>query len=116
MPTIKTPASPCYGAEAVLDDLQRGAEPLTFSAAAREKMLRKDGRSPAISQIYRWHDSGIQGVRLEAARVAGSKITTRAAIARFIRRLSGSPETPTTAPATIGGAAEADKLLARAGL
>src|SRR5688572_9106437 len=103
MPMVKTPASPCFGADAVVADLEAGAEPLTFSAAARERILRKDGRSPAISQVYRWHDTGIQGVRLEAARVAGSKVTTRPALARFIKRLSGSPEAAATTPAQIGG-------------
>jgi hypothetical protein len=105
-----------YGAEAVLADLERGDEPLTFAAACRERILRKNGKPPALSQLHRWHDPGIQRVRLEAARVGGARVTTKAALIRFSRRLSGAE--PRSAPVERRAldATEAEKLLNRAGL
>lgn len=75
----------------VLLDLDQGAEPLTMAAAARLKCLRRDGRSPSPATMYRWCNRGLDGTRLETARVGGSLVTTAAACMRFVVRLSGHP-------------------------
>jgi hypothetical protein len=116
--TIKPPSSPSpvYGAAAVLADLEQGEEPLSSQMVTRESVFHRDGNPPSLGKIHRLHLTGLNGVRLEGARIAGAKVTTRRAIMRFIRRLSGAePSTPATNP-QVGGAAKAEELLNRAGL
>jgi hypothetical protein len=72
-----------------LADLANGDEPLTYAQAARERCLRRNGRGPHVSQIYRWATAGVDGVVLESARTGGrGRVTTRPAIFRFIARLN----------------------------
>jgi hypothetical protein len=75
----------------IIDDLRQGDEPLSFAAAARLSCVRRDGKSPDASAIYRWAGKGLYGCRLETARVGGRMVTTRSAVLRFIALLSGIP-------------------------
>jgi len=66
--------------------------PISLKDAARHPLLKRDGRAVHISAIYRWIGQGIDGVKLETFRRPSGVATTREAIERFIRRLSGAPE------------------------
>ena len=81
----------------VLDDLQRGEPALTLAKAAKLPQLKRDGRSPHATSVWRWCTSGVAGIRLEFAKIGGSYVTTAAAVIRFLERLS-DPEAPNTQP------------------
>ena len=54
-------------------------ELLALSAAAKVTPGR-----PHVSTLWRWHQRGIKGIRLETAIVGGRRFTTRGAIEQFI--------------------------------
>lgn len=71
-------------------------------------------RRPHLSALYRWCDAGVRGVRLETARVAGRRVTSRQALQRFFARLNH--EEPEAAGAVIdraGHDAAAARMTAR---
>ncbi len=74
-------------------DLQM-EQPVTLAKATRLSQLRRDGRSPHVSQVYRWAGKGLKGHILETVVIAGSRCTTSEAVDRWIAALSG--HTPTT--------------------
>ncbi len=62
---------------------------LTASAVAKLPQLRRNGRSPHISQVHRWWTCGLKGHRLESIVVAGTRCSTSEAVDRWIAALSG---------------------------
>ena len=56
---------------------------LTISQAAKEIPSRPCSRS-----VWRWADSGINGIRLETIRIGAKRYTSREAISRFISKLN----------------------------
>ncbi|WP_390657144.1 DUF1580 domain-containing protein [Crateriforma spongiae] len=58
---------------------------LTFAQAAQEIPSR-----PSVSQIYRWADRGVVGVKLESIRLGYGRRTSRQAITRFIKKTQRS--------------------------
>ena len=46
----------------VIGDLASGESPLSFTAACRESCVRRDGKVPHVSLIYRLANSGRNGV------------------------------------------------------
>jgi hypothetical protein len=62
---------------------------LTLTVAAKLPQLRRNGKSPHVSQIYRWIQSGLKNHRLESIVVAGTRCTTSEAVDRWIAALSG---------------------------
>jgi hypothetical protein len=83
--------------------------PLTFARAAVLRQLRRNGRPPATSTLWRWATGGCRGVRLDTVRVGGTLCTSEAAVLRFIARLNaGSPRAPVPT-ATPAGPAAADR-------
>ena len=87
------PAPLCLAAT-ILDDLAAGEPPMVFTEAARLSCLRRHGRAPHVGALYRWASTGVDGVRLEWAKVGGIRVTTRAAVLRFISRLTDGGPTP----------------------
>ena len=83
-------------AQAILNDLERGEGPLTFLEATRHGAFCLRGRGVHVSQIHRWADLGVRGVRLGWIRVGGTKVTTPSAIQRFLAQ-SNSPVRPVEA-------------------
>jgi hypothetical protein len=64
--------------------------PVAFNKLAQE-------RSVALSTVWRWHQRGIRGHRLEGYNQGAKKFTTREAFGRFIARTNGETvraETP----------------------
>ena len=73
-------------------------EPLTLREAARLPFLKRNGRAPHFSQLYRWAKHGLRGIKLETATLPAGMVTTREAVLRFIQRLTNplaNPETRT---------------------
>ena len=58
--------------------------PITLSKAARNV----PGGSVATSTVYRWHQKGVRGVRLETFLRGGTRMTTQEAIQRFFSRIT----------------------------
>lgn len=63
--------------------------PVSLSAACRE-MPAIDGRRPCPSTLWRWCRIGIDGIRLEYARIGRRIVTSHAALARFATALAAA--------------------------
>jgi hypothetical protein len=57
--------------------------PVSLREAA-ERVREFTGKRPHAATLYRWVSRGVRGVTLETLVVAGSRVTTMAAIERFI--------------------------------
>jgi hypothetical protein len=98
----------------LLSEIEAGqGEPLT--RAARRVHSARNGRPATLSRLYRWALHGVLGpdgnrVYLEAARLAGTWITTPGAIRRFVAaqtpRLDTEPAPTPRAPAARRRASE----------
>jgi Protein of unknown function (DUF1580) len=93
------------------------AEWIPLAQAADELPRRRRGRKTHVSTLYRWTTTGCRGVRLEFAMVGATRCTTRAALARFVARLTSAcssesmrPSAPTEAAARKA-AERADRIL-----
>jgi hypothetical protein len=100
----------------IFRDLEAGAEPLTLNAARKESLMKRNGRSLDLSVLYRFTTRGIRGVRLETFQHAGSRCTTKPAMLRFLKRLSGEPVNQPDAKLVSRAHQRARKMLAAAGL
>ena len=65
---------------------------LTLAEAAAALSARLGGRPVAYNKVWSWVRHGLRGgaVRLEAARVGGSLMTSAQAVDRFLARLNGA--------------------------
>jgi hypothetical protein len=100
---------------AILADIEAGAEPLTFTAATREKCLRRDGRRHHVAWVYRQADPS-RPFPLESAVIGGVRVTTRPAIMRWIARNSGVHAAPGWTPGRMRREHESsERELERAG-
>lgn len=64
---------------------------LTIPEAAKRLPGRR-GKPIHVSTVYRWIQTGVEGIRLEAARMGGTMVTSVEALQRFLVGLSsGSP-------------------------
>lgn len=72
----------------VLSEIQGGEAALSLSGAARLPMLCRDGRGVDRCTVWRWSRAGVNGVKLEVARLGAVTVTTGAAVKRFLERLS----------------------------
>ena len=75
--------------------------PVSLTEAARLLPAQRAGQRPHVSCLYRWSTAGCKGVILETIQVGGTRCTSRQALTRFFRRLTGGngpgadrPETP----------------------
>jgi hypothetical protein len=58
---------------------------VSFSDARK---LIPGGRRVDLSQIYRWAQRGLRGLKLEWAQIGGRRYTSREALGRFFARLT----------------------------
>ncbi len=72
-------------------------ELITLAEACNTLPRRRRGKRPAVSTLYRWASQGVNGVRLETLQCAGTKVTSREALARFLVRLTSQAEESTKA-------------------
>ncbi len=62
---------------------------LSLTEAAKHLPRRRAGKKPHVSCIYRWTTSGCRGIVLESIQVGGTRCTSREALGRFFRQLTG---------------------------
>jgi hypothetical protein len=91
---------------------------ISLADAAKDLPRRRAGKRPHVSCIYRWTVSGCRGVRLESIQVGGTRCTSREALARFFRLLTGSQEAVpvVTSRAQQAAVAAAERALDAAGI
>lgn len=53
---------------------------------------KKNGKKLNLSTIYRWHQRGLKGVRLEAVQYGGTLATTEVALNQFFHDLTAATE------------------------
>jgi hypothetical protein len=76
--------------KSLLDAIEAGdEEAITLKSARKLPLLRRDGKAPDISQMYRWVTHGVRGHKLETAAIGGSLVTTAAAVRRFVNAING---------------------------
>ena len=63
-------------------------ELLPLAKAAEWLPRRRRGQKPHASTMYRWSTVGCKGIVLETLQVGGSRCTSRAAVQRFLERLT----------------------------
>ena len=75
--------------------------------------MRGRGRKLSIATLWRWINSGLQGVRLETVKIDGTRCTSVEAVQRFIRDTQGhgSPPVQVRTPAHRLKERERAKLL-----
>jgi hypothetical protein len=72
-------------------------ETFSLTQAAKLKCLprRRAGKRPSVSTLWRWSTVGARGVVLETIQAAGTRCTSREALARFFEALTYSADQPT---------------------
>lgn len=101
-------------------------DPLTedvvaLTTAAKSLPVRRAGKRPHVSGVYRWTTSGCRGVILESIQIGGTRCTSREALARFFAALTEAagtapPAQQRTAKQRERAIAQADAELDEAGL
>ena len=93
---------------------------VSLTQATKDIPVRRRGKKPHVSCLYRWTKTGCKGVILESIQIGGTRCTSREALARFFRRLTdGNDSTPQErrSPARQRRAVEAaERELMREGL
>ena len=64
---------------------------LTLPQAAKLLPRLRADRKVHVSTLYRWIKRGVRGVRLEAAKIGRTCVTSREAIQRFVDRITAAP-------------------------
>ena len=83
---------------------------LSLTEASKKCPVRRVGKRPHISCIYRWTTKGCRGVVLESIQVGGTRCTSKEALSRFFARLTEShglnPTVASSKDANCGDALE----------
>jgi hypothetical protein len=79
----------------------RTEEILSLTEAAKRLPIRRGGKRPHVSCLYRWTVTGCRGVVLESIAIGGTRCTSAEALQRFFDRLSSKSQTPVE-PAPAG--------------
>jgi hypothetical protein len=61
---------------------------LSLAGAACSLPVRRGGKRPHVSCLYRWTVSGCRGVILESIQCGGTRCTSKEALARFFEALT----------------------------
>jgi hypothetical protein len=69
----------------------------SLATAAKSLPVRRGGKRPHVSCLYRWTISGFRGVILESIQIGGTRCTSREALARFFDQLSRAAGTAPSA-------------------
>ncbi len=67
---------------------------LSLTDATKRLPKRRAGKRPHVSTLYRWAQSGIDGVKLEVIRVGGTLCTSLESLQRFCERCTDPTITP----------------------
>lgn len=106
--------------EGLLAELVNG-EGIGLAAASKHFPPCRSGRPTHPASLSRWITSGVRTpdgrtVRLEACRHAGKWLTSRAAIARFLRAQQPAPSTDQPAPVPSAHQAAVERELRELGI
>jgi hypothetical protein len=71
----------------MIDPVLEALVPLAQVPRLKWLPLRQHGKRIHLSTVYRWHQRGLNGVRLEAVQCGGTRCTTEAALIRFFNAL-----------------------------
>jgi len=63
---------------------------ISLSKAKVQLPVRRAGKKPHLSCLYRWSTTGCRGVVLETIQIGGTRCTSIEAMQRFFERLSRS--------------------------
>ena len=91
---------------------------ISLAEAAKHLPIRRGGKRPHVSCLYRWTTAGCKGVILESIQVGGTRCTSREALARFFERLTcaDDPRSDRTPSRRERAAAAAGRELDRQGV
>jgi hypothetical protein len=80
----------------VTDDppAEQDERPISLSKVRLLPELQRDGSPPAPATIHTWTTRGCRGVVLESWLNGGVKVTSRAAVARFLDKLNQGERVP----------------------
>ena len=78
---------------------------------------RRRSKRPSLQTMYRWSSVGYHGIVLEVAQVGLCRCTSKAAVARFIERISALSASPegTSLPSRAKSARQIDQALEEIG-
>lgn len=88
--------------------------PLTLQQAA--EIVPWPGGQPTYETLRRWASKGVGGHRLEAVRCGGRVLTTKAAVHRFLRVLSGGVQITDSKAASKAASEARQKMKAELGI
>src|SRR5688572_9301917 len=91
-------------------------QPLTFTEAAKLPTLRRNGKAPAVSTLWRWATNGVRGHLLEIVRIGGTACTTAEAVNRLLARLNERPDMAVPPHQRNRQVEQAEKILDAAGV
>lgn len=63
-------------------------EIISLANATKRLPVRRAGKKPHVSTLYRWTDQGCRGVVLESIQIGGTRCTSVEALERFFERLT----------------------------
>lgn len=95
----------------IIDDLEAGHPSLSLAEAAKDPLLRRNGRERSRAAVWRWALKGARGVKLETLHATTGRITTRPAIRRFLAQLDAGSAGP---PVKVASGRERATAKARA--
>jgi hypothetical protein len=87
-----------------------------LTAASRLPQLRRDGRAPALTTVFRWATKGVRGQKLETINCGGWRCTSREAVNRFLARITAEPTERPQAAAVASAHRLAEHELEAAGI
>jgi hypothetical protein len=89
---------------------------ISLTQASRLPEVQCNGHGPNVATLWRWTVKGVRGIKLESSLVGGRRVTTPAAVRRFVAALS-NPRDQRPSPAHSVAAHRAAELeLAREGI
>ncbi len=89
---------------------------ISLTEATKRLPIRRGGKRPHVSCLYRWTVTGCRGVVLESIAIGGTRCTSAEALQRFFDRLSSKsqvPVEPTPAGRTHAQRSRANERAAR---
>jgi hypothetical protein len=94
------------------EQYEEGGEKLSLTQAARLPILRRNGRSPHATTLFRWAIRGRRGVLLRTEVIGGVRVTTRHWLRIFIDDVTNaSTSSRTTGYSSAGDPCRVDTQL-----
>ena len=65
---------------------------VSFADATHHLPKRRSGKRPNVATLYRWHQHGVRGVRLETIMVGCTRCTSLEALQRFCEAVTAAAD------------------------